>query len=103
MQYDDLEASLDAAAPPDGLSAALQALWHCARVGRDETAWDVAHDLVNADPSASASWVHAWLHRQEGDLPNAAYWYRRAGRPEAHGDLRAEWREIVRALLGDES
>jgi len=91
----DLEQSLDSAAPPPALDGCLLALWHA---GRDE--WDRAHDLVQDDESAEAAWIHAWLHRQEGDLSNAAYWYRRAGRPEASGDLRAEWRGIAAALLG---
>jgi hypothetical protein len=62
--------------------------------------WDGAHALVKDDPSAEAAWVHAHLHRVEGDLGNAGYWYRRAGKPVATGDLAEERRAIGRALGG---
>ena len=62
--------------------------------------WDGAHALVQDDPSAEAAWVHAHLHRVEGDLGNAGYWYRRAGKPVATGDLAEERRAIERALGG---
>jgi hypothetical protein len=60
--------------------------------------WDAAHALVQDDPSPEAAWVHAHLHRVEGDLANARYWYARAGQPEESGDLEAERRSIERAL-----
>jgi hypothetical protein len=62
--------------------------------------WDAAHRTVQDDPSAEAAWVHAHLHRVEGDLSNAGFWYRRAGKPVAGGDLRAERRAIEAALAG---
>ncbi len=62
--------------------------------------WDAAHELVQDDPSAEASWVHAHLHRVEGDLANAGYWYRRAGKPAASGGLEEERRAIEAALGG---
>lgn len=93
MTVDDFRASLKADRPPDGLAGPLQALWHA---GRGE--WDAAHAIVQADDSAEAAWVHAHLHRVEGDLANAAYWYRRAGRPVARSETAAEWAEIVAAL-----
>jgi hypothetical protein len=62
--------------------------------------WDAAHDLVQEDPTPEAAWVHAHLHRVEGDLANAGYWYRRAGKPVARGDLEEERRTIERALGG---
>lgn len=68
--------SLKAAEPPSDFSTPLKALWHAAK---DD--WDTAHKLVQADESKEAAWVHAHLHRIEGDLDNAAYWYRRAGVP----------------------
>jgi hypothetical protein len=83
-------------APPD-LDPALQALWHDARGN-----WDEAHALAQAAPDfPGGAWVHAYLHRKEGDEGNAGYWYRRAGRPAAKGDLPAEWEIIARALLAD--
>ncbi|SDO78256.1 hypothetical protein SAMN05192530_11347 [Aureimonas jatrophae] len=60
--------------------------------------WDGAHALVQDDTSADAAWVHALLHRIEGDESNAAYWYRRAGRPVGAGDTDAERRAIAAAL-----
>jgi len=62
--------------------------------------WDGAHTLVQDDSSSEAAWVHAHLHRVEGDRANARYWYGRAGRPEASGDLEAERRQIEQALAG---
>ena len=62
--------------------------------------WDGAHELVQDDPSAEASWVHAHLHRVEGDLSNAGYWYRQAGKPQATGDLAEERQAIEQALAG---
>lgn len=60
--------------------------------------WNAAHALVQDDPSPEAAWIHAYLHRLEGDLVNAGYWYRRAGRPVRTGDLEDERREIEQAL-----
>ena len=60
--------------------------------------WDGAHAIVQDDPSADAAWIHAYLHRVEGDLSNAAYWYRRAGREVATGDLEEERAAITREL-----
>jgi hypothetical protein len=60
--------------------------------------WDRAHALVQDDPSPAAAWVHAHLHRVEGDLGNAAYWYRQAGKAIARGDFAEERREIEAAL-----
>ena len=64
----------------------------------DADNWDAAHAAVQDDPSPEAAWVHAHLHRVEGDFDNAGYWYRRAGKPEASGDLDKERREIEQAL-----
>jgi len=91
---DFLQSTAAGNAPPPGLSRALQALWHEAR-----GAWDTAHTLAQEAGGKDGAWVHAHLHRQEGDEANAGYWYRRAGRTPAQGDLRAEWEAIVRGLL----
>lgn len=76
------------------LQGPLLALW---KAGRDD--WHGAHNIVQDDPSIHAAWIHAYLHRAEGDLGNAAYWYRRAGQPVASNDLEREWEEIATALL----
>jgi len=86
--------SLGGMEPPRGLGAPAAALWW-AKKGE----WDKAHHLVMNDDSREAAWVHAHLHRVEGDLGNAGYWYRRAGKPEARETLDAEWSAITAALL----
>jgi len=91
----DLKASLSDAAPSATLSPPLAALWWAAK-----GEWERAHTIVMNDESAEAAWVHAYLHRVEGDLPNAGYWYRAAGRPVERGPLETEWSTIVAALLG---
>ena len=84
-----------ASAAPAQLSKALQALWYDAQGD-----WQTAHEYAQAQEDVVGAWVHAYLHRKEGDLPNASYWYRRAGRPTATESLEAEWEAIVAALLG---
>jgi hypothetical protein len=77
--------SLDGASPPEGLAPPARAVWHGLR-----GEWERAHAIVQALESADAAWVHAWLHRVEGDLGNARYWYRRAGRSVARGATESE-------------
>jgi hypothetical protein len=87
--------SLSEAAPPGGSSPALQALWWA---GKGD--WAQAHGCVQqheGDPACDR--VHAHLHRQEGDLSNARYWYRRAGQPVAETTLQDEWNDIAGSLL----
>ncbi len=74
--------------------APLAALWWAAR-----GEWERAHEAAQGDPGKEAAWVHAYLHRVEGDLPNARYWYSRAGKPEGSGPLDAEWDAIASALV----
>lgn len=81
-------------APPDDLSATVQALW-LAKAGR----WDAAHDIAQEIPTGAGAWIHAYLHREEGDLSNAAYWYSRAGKPVSKLTLEKEWFEIAAELL----
>ena len=94
MTIDEFERSTTGATPPAGLAPALMALWHDARGD-----WDRAHAVAQDIEDAPGAWVHAYLHRKEGDAGNAAYWYRRAGRSPASGDLKNEWRQIAGALL----
>ena len=86
------------AGPPTGLSPALQALWQDA-AGH----WDAAHELAQVAGDRDGAWVHAYLHRKEGDTTNAAYWYRLAGKSPGQGELPTEWETIVQALLGKEN
>ena len=80
--------------PPANLAPPLEALWWAAK---DD--WDKAHGIVMKQDSRDAAWVHAYLHRVEGDLDNAGYWYRKAHRPADSGALPAEWDAIASALL----
>ena len=91
----DFRASLSGTAPAPSVEPPLAALWWAAKGD-----WDRAHKIVMNEETANAAWVHAYLHRVEGDLGNAGYWYRRAGQPAAQDSLEAEWERIVSALLG---
>ena len=84
--------------PPADINVALRALWHDARGD-----WPVAHGLAQEDDGEQGAWVHAYLHRKEGDLDNASYWYTKARRSRPADDvtLRGEWEQIARELLGD--
>jgi hypothetical protein len=92
----DFERSLAGPEPPAGFSPALTALWWA---GKDK--WSQAHDVAMAGQGADCAWVHAHLHRVEGDLENARYWYRNAGKKPPKGELKAEWAAIVSELLAD--
>jgi len=98
MSFADLQLSLGRdAAPPERWPGPVRALWHDARGD-----WDAAHVCAQEDESRDGSWVHAYLHRKEGDIGNAGYWYARAGRPvpKRGVTLEAEWEAIARALTG---
>jgi hypothetical protein len=84
--------------PPSELPPLLRALWHDARGD-----WARAHELAQEVDTREGAWVHAYLHRKEGDPDNARYWYRRAGRAESAASLADEWDEIARALLNAEA
>ena len=88
---------IDDSQPPGGMGAVAECLWY-ARAGK----WDKAHDLCQDLPGLSGSWIHAWLHREEGDLGNAGYWYARAGKtmPNKNVSLEDEWMAIAKELLG---
>ena len=94
MELADFKDSLRQDRPPEGLGRALEALWHAAKGD-----WHRAHGLAQSQDDATGAWVHAYLHRVEGDLANAGYWYRRAGRPRCEAPLAEEWEEIAAALL----
>jgi hypothetical protein len=94
MTVEELRATLSDDAPPAGVPAAAQALWHDARGD-----WDEAHRVAQDIDDADGAWVHAYLHRKEGDLPNASYWYRQAGRTRPTIPLEDEWARIAGELL----
>lgn len=94
MNMQSFKDSLSGSAPPEKLSAWLKSLWYDAK--KD---WDKAHVLIQDLEDSNASWIHAYLHRKEGDSGNADYWYRRAGKTRPAVSLEKEWEEIVTALL----
>jgi hypothetical protein len=96
MTLPEFKASISKSKPPERLASALLALWWA---GKDE--WDSAHRIVMDESGNDCAWVHAYLHRREGDIENARYWYRRAGRPVASGSLLEEWSTIAEALLAE--
>lgn len=95
MSFAEFERSArEDAAPPAALPPPLLALWREARGD-----WEAAHALAQEAGDRDGAWVHAYLHRKEGDAGNAAYWYARAGRPVARSSLPDEWAAIARDLL----
>ena len=94
MTFELFKSSLSEPNPPADASSELQALWHQANGN-----WDLAHTIAQKQKNPDGDWVHAFLHRVEGDLENAGYWYRRAGKPIASGSLAEEWKQLVLAFL----
>ncbi len=80
--------------PPENISKCLSALWQ-----EKKGNWDKAHNIVQDLEDKDAAWIHAYLHRKEGDIGNADYWYRRAGKKRPDVSLEKEWEEIVIAFL----
>ena len=96
MTLQEFRNSLLSEPPPHHLSFALAGLWWDAKGN-----WKQAHESAQQDESTAGSWVHAYLHRKEGDPSNAGYWYRRAGKPPAKSTLEQEWLEIAESLLSE--
>src|SRR5262245_60718800 len=93
MTLDEFRATLNDAEPP-AVAPVLRAMWHAAN-----GEWDEAHRIAQDINDRSGAWVHAHLHRVEGDLGNARYWYSHAGQAEATESIEAEWEQIVTELL----
>ncbi|MGE0771221.1 MAG: hypothetical protein AB7K37_05885 [Cyclobacteriaceae bacterium] len=96
MDFPTFRRSLKNDHPPKDLTPLLEALWF---VGKDD--WDRAHEIAQEDHSDEGSWVHAYLHRVEGDVSNALYWYGRAGKKMPTCTATEEWRQITERLLSD--
>jgi hypothetical protein len=90
MNFDQFRKSLSNSKPPEG-GEILVALWYDAHGD-----WNKAHEIVQDLETREAAWIHAYLHRKEGDLSNAQYWYRRAGQSVPQGSLEQEWEMIAR-------
>jgi len=97
MTIDEFRNTITSVSAPS-VSPALIALWHDARGD-----WDAAHRVAQDVEDEAGAWVHAYLHRKEGDLSNASYWYHRAHRPVQSGSLETEWDQIVTALLSSDA
>jgi len=94
MNLQQFRDSLSNDSPPQNLSHALSGLWWDAKGD-----WTKAHESAQQDEGPAGAWVHAYLHRKEGDASNAGYWYQRAGKPAAKGSFQEEWDQIAGALL----
>jgi len=94
MTFAQFKASIAKEAPPI-LAPSVQSLWWAAKGD-----WDKAHKCVQGhEDDAECCWVHAHLHHQEGDMSNAGYWYRRAGKPVSTVSVPEEWEQVTKALL----
>jgi hypothetical protein len=94
MTLEEFKSSLKSAVPPKEISDPLQAMWYDGK-----GAWEKAHNIAQDIDSKEGSWIHAYLHRKEGDEGNAGYWYARADRRFPSVDLNAEWENICSELL----
>ena len=96
--YSQFNETLEFGKPPIDWPSSLKALWFAAK-----GEWEASHNIAQDMPDRLGSWIHAHLHREEGDEFNAGYWYRRAERPFSRKSLKDELQEIVEWVLGNES
>ena len=94
MNLHDFKETLLGNSPPKNVSDHLKALWFEAK---DD--WEKAHILIQNVGDKNAAWIHAYLHRKEGDISNADYWYSRTGKKRPDISLEEEWEQIARELL----
>ncbi|MEO8582957.1 MAG: hypothetical protein ABI415_04120 [Flavitalea sp.] len=94
MNYYEFIKTLSQEEPPAGLSPLLLSLWYD---GKND--WESSHNIAQDVNDKNGSWIHAYLHRKEGDLSNARYWYHKAGKHEPLLSLGEEWKVLVRAVL----
>ncbi|MEX6690416.1 hypothetical protein QTN47_23090 [Danxiaibacter flavus] len=92
---EDFKQSLSFNQPPAGLNVYLESLWYDGKGN-----WDRSHEVIQDVPDKTASWIHAYLHRKEGDIWNADYWYGKAGRTRPAVSLDNEWETLVEYCLG---
>jgi hypothetical protein len=98
MTLENFRLSVAGDKPAPQLSFALAGLWWDAKGD-----WSRAHESAQQDEGPAGAWVHAYLHRKEGDQSNAEYWYNRAGKPPSKSSSEQEWQEIAESLLERES
>ena len=94
MQLNEFIQSIKEETPPEGLSEPLQTMWHATKGD-----WETAHNIAQSISSELGSWIHAYLHRVEGDLSNAGYWYKRADKPQFKGSTETEADEIIISIF----
>ena len=94
MDFETFKAGLAESAPPAALKPHLKALWYD---GKQD--WEMSHNIAQDISDDNGSWIHAYLHRKEGDAGNAGYWYRKARKPFPQESLDKEWEALVKALL----
>ena len=94
MSFEEFKKSLSNANPPSDISVYLLALWYDAK-----GFWARAHEIIQDEEDKTGSWIHAYLHRKEGDVGNADYWYRKAGRTRPNFSLQEEWKNISEELI----
>ena len=94
LELEEFRETLNASSPPKELSEYLNSLWYDAKGN-----WNKAHDVISEIEDKNAAWIHAYLHRKEGDIGNADYWYNQAGKKRSDAILKKEWEEIVKEFL----
>ena len=94
MNYDNFIKQTNESNPSDAISGIHLALWHAMKNN-----WDMAHNIVQDIKTETASWIHAYLHRVEGDLDNANYWYNRAEKKSSTESLETELNNIIKSVL----
>lgn len=95
MNFEEFKNSLSSSSPPTNVSVYLHSLWYD---GKGD--WEKAHTTIQDINDKTAAWIHAYLHRKEGDIGNADYWYHRAGKNRPSESLSTEWEQIVKSMLG---
>jgi hypothetical protein len=94
MNLEEFKKTLSEPSPSKDSSVYLKSLWYDAKGD-----WNMAHDVISKSEDKNAAWVHAYLHRKEGDVGNADYWYRQAGKKRPDQPLEKEWEELVISFL----
>ena len=94
MDVPSFKSSLSGSVPPGNISVYLEALWYDAKGN-----WEASHKIIQEVDDKNAAWIHAYLHRKEGDIFNADYWYRQAGKKRPALSLEEEWQELIEAFI----
>jgi hypothetical protein len=98
MTLQQFKKTLSENQPPQQLNPLLCAMWYDAKEN-----WEMAHNIAQDIHTNNGAWVHAYLHRKEGDTGNAAYWYSRANKPFPGQTLETEWENIVETFLSNDA